>query len=68
MGELDGGRSASFIPFMLPHYWGRGGTARLFIQFLTNLVADMAQGLNQLALVAGVNFAAQVADIDINDI
>ena len=35
MGEPEGGLSASFIPFMLPHYWGRGG-ARLFIQFLSS--------------------------------
>jgi|GEM_PF-3208813 len=34
MGEPEGGRSVSFIPFMLPHYWGLGGAARLFIQFL----------------------------------
>ncbi len=30
MGGPDGGRNASFIPFMLPHYWGLGGAVRLF--------------------------------------
>ena len=30
MGEPEGGRSASFIPFMLPHYWGRGGLRNSF--------------------------------------
>jgi len=30
MGELDGGRNASFIPFMLPHYWGLGGLRNRF--------------------------------------
>ena len=41
MGEPEGGRGASFIPFMLPHYWGLGGTVNwgefgiVSIQFLS---------------------------------
>ena len=30
MGEPEGGRNASFIPFMLPHYWGLGGLRNRF--------------------------------------
>ena len=34
MGEPEGGRRASCIPFMLPHYWGRGGTSESFLYSL----------------------------------
>ena len=30
MGVPEGGRNASFIPFMLPHYWGLGGLRNRF--------------------------------------
>ena len=30
MGEPEGGRSASFIPFMLPHYWGLGDCSAFY--------------------------------------
>ena len=30
MGEPEGGRGASFIPFTLPHYWGLGGLRNRF--------------------------------------
>gem|GEM_PF-1535093 len=40
MGELDGGRNASFIPFMLPHYWGLGG----LLGFLYSLLGSPILG------------------------
>ena len=33
MGEPEGGRSVSFIPFMLPHYWGLGGLLGFLYSF-----------------------------------
>ncbi len=30
LGEPEGGRSASCIPFILPHYWGLGGLQNRF--------------------------------------